>query len=361
MDAGILVNGDLLRTFCCEVFERLGVPHEDARIAADVLVEADLRGVSTHGVAALPAYAAALRQTGGVNPRPAISVVRDRLATAVLDGDGGLGHVVAVQAMRACIAKAKTVGIGSVAVRNSTHFGMAAYFAMMALPEEMIGFCTTNVEPVIVPPGGVDAVIGNNPQAYAIPAGECFPLVLDLAHSTVAGGKISLAARTGRSIPEGWAVNETGEPVTDPVAVLADPRLTPAGGAKGYALTVVMEALSGVLTGARFGMQLPGGHIVEQGVGHFFWAMRIDEFIEVADFKLRMDDLIGQMKQARPRSGVERIYVPGERGFIARAHRIAHGIPLAGPIWRDLETLAQDLGVSAPPVNANTGDPARRD
>jgi LDH2 family malate/lactate/ureidoglycolate dehydrogenase len=225
---------------------------------------------------------------------------------------------------------------------------MAAYFAMMALPEEMIGFCTTNVEPVIVATGGVDAVIGNNPQAYAIPAGDEFPLVLDLAHSTVAGGKISLAARTGRSIPEGWAVNEAGEPVTDPVAVLADPRLTPAGGAKGYALTVVMEALSGVLTGARFGMQLPGGHIVEQGVGHFFWAMRIDEFIEVADFKSRMDDLIRQMKRARPRPGVERVYAPGERGFIERARRTASGIPLADSIWRDLLHLAQELGIGAP-------------
>lgn len=314
------------------------VPSEDAAIIADVLVETDLRGVTSHGVKLLPYYIEALRRPGQINPRPVIRTLRDAPALVLLDGDRGMGHLVAVRAMRQCLDCAKQTGMAGVGVRNSCHFGMAAYYAMMALPHDMIGFCTTNVEPIMTVFGGVDPVIGNNPQAFAIPAGTAYPIVLDLAHSVVAAGKVGLVP-PGSDLPPGWVVGANGEAVTDPRQALADLRLLPAGGAKGSGLGFVMEILAGVMTGAKFGQALRSGGAVDQEVGHFFWAIDLAALADPVEFKAGVDELVRQIKQSRPVSRLEQVSAPGERGWRERDRRLTTGIPIPIRLWENLKRL----------------------
>ncbi len=338
-----LVSPDRLRDFCRNAFVRVQVPELDAAIIADVLVETNLRGVDTHGVRLLAPYIAALTTPAEITPRPTITTVRESPALALLDGGRGMGQVIAVRAMNACIAKAKTSGVAAVGVRNSCHFGMAAYYAMMALPHEMIGFCTTNVEPIMTAFGGVEPVIGNNPEAYAIPAGEEHPIVIDISHSVVAAGKVIQAAVDGRPLATGWVVDEFGSPVTDAETALQDLRLVPAGAAKGYGLSVVMEALAGVLTGAKFGQALRSTGMVDQEVGHFFWALNISALTDPGEFMTRMDVLIREVRASKTAPDVKQVQLPGERGWRERARRTRGGIPLPAAVWRSLEELAVQL------------------
>jgi LDH2 family malate/lactate/ureidoglycolate dehydrogenase len=343
----LVIHAEPLRHFCTACFVQVGVPEADALIVADTLVEADLRGVHSHGVWWVKGYTERLRR-GGLNPRPRLTIVRETPAMVLLDSDGGMGQVASVAAMRHAIAKASLSGVGVATVRNSNHFGAAAYYAQLAADAGQIGFATTDAEPTMAPWGGAQKlVVGNNPLAYAIPVDEAFTLVLDMAQSVVAWGKIFLAAQRGESIPPTWALDAAGEPTTDPHAAMAGV-LLPVGGYKGYGLALVMQVLSSVLSGATFGPTMPpmADPSTSQGHGHFFLALNIAHFDEPADFRQRMAQVVAEQRAAPLAQGVERIYLPGEIEHEKRQTRLTHGIPLEPYVVNALLAVGDALGVA---------------
>ena len=282
---------------------------------------------------------------GGDNPRPNVHVVTETEATAVVDGDHGLGQVVSKRAMEIAIAKARGAGVGLVGARNTHHFGASAYWAQMALPHDMIGIVTTNGGPIMAPWGGLTRSLCNDAFGVAVPAGEEWPIVLDMATSVVAGGKLDVAIRKGERIPSGWALNLKGEPTNDPREARAG-LLLPMAGYKGYGLTVVFEVLAAVLTGARFARYVqPRTPTEHREIGHFFEAIQVAAFMPVDSFKARVDDLIRQMRSSERAPGVERIFVPGEPEHENRARHLAEGIPMMTTVLEDLQALADRLGV----------------
>lgn len=335
--------------FTARVLSHLGMDEGDARLAGEVLVDADLMGIDSHGIAHLPShgsYAPALRD-GRVNPRPTIRVVRETPATALVDGDGGLGLVTGYRAMRLAIEKAQAAGCGSVAVTNSRHFGAAGYYAMMAVPEEMIGLSMTNAGPWFVPTFAKKKMIGTNPIAVAAPAGTEQPFLCDLATSTVAMGKLEIALREGKAIPPGWALDGEGRPTRDIPTVYREGGLTPLGSTdttssfKGYALGVVVDILTGVLSGAGFSMALT----YSRQVGHFFSAWRIDAFRPAEEFKAMMDEMQRGFRTAEPADPARPVLLPGQREFQVRADRERNGIPLHVSVIKTLDDLADELGL----------------
>jgi L-2-hydroxycarboxylate dehydrogenase (NAD+) len=341
---------DELIAFTARVLSQLGMDPADARLAGEVLVDADLMGIDSHGIAHLPAhgsYAPALRN-GRINPRPQMRVVHETPATALLDGDGGMGLIVGHRAMRLAMEKARAVGVGSVAVRNSRHFGAAGYYAMMAVPEDMIGLAMTNAGPWMVPTYARKKMIGTNPIAVAAPAGSEQPFLCDLATSTVAMGKLEIARREGKPIPPGWALDGAGRPTVDIDTVYREGGLTPIGAEpgtssyKGYALGVVVDILCGVLSGAGYSLMLAGG----RGVGHFFSAWRIDAFRPADEFKEMMDAMQRAFRTAEPADPGRPVLLPGQREFETRAERTRHGIPLHVSVVKSLDDLADTLGVA---------------
>lgn len=345
----MVLQAEALRRFCTAAFRQALMWEEDAALLAETLVEADLRGVHSHGVMLLPRYVRGLK-VGGVNPRPEVKVVVETAAVALVDGDNGMGQMASVKAMELAIEKARRLGVGAVGVRNSNHFGAAAYYAMLALPHDMVGFATTNAPAVMAPWGGVTPTVGNNPFAYAMPAGRERPLVLDMACSTSARGKIRLAAQKGERIPLGWALTKEGEPTEDPHEALAG-LLAPVGGYKGYGLAVIIEALAGVLTGALFARDIPRAGLESSEVfypyhvGHFFGALDIGCFLSIAEYKARMDRLIGQIRSTALAKGVDRVYLPGEIEFEHHERRLREGIPTSYAVVRELKRLAEELGL----------------
>jgi LDH2 family malate/lactate/ureidoglycolate dehydrogenase len=340
-----LVQPARLKQYVESVCRRLGLPPEHGRIMADTLVEADLRGVHTHGVNALPGYARRV-QGGGANLSPQVRVVRDGPAFATVDGDAGLGQVVAHFAMTHAIGKAKQSGIGAVAAGNSSHFGAAAYYAAMALEHDMIGFATTSAGNRIAPIGGKTPVVGNNPLAWAIPANIEMPLLLDMAQSVVAAGKLGMAHRRGERIPIGWALDKAGRPTDDPIAGAAG-LLVPIGGPKGFGLALVMDVLSGALSGAMFGRELAQTHQPGRasGIGHFFMAIDVGQLQPIADFKARVDKMIRDIHESEPAQPGTRLYLPGEIEWRAKRERLERGVPLLASIVDDLKRLADGLGL----------------
>ncbi len=344
--------------FTARVLSHLGMDPADARLAGEVLVDADLMGIDSHGIAHLPAhgsYAPALRD-GRVNPRPNITIVRETPSTALIDGDGGFGVVTGHRAMRLAIEKAKAVGTGSVAVTNSRHYGAAGYYAMMAVPEDMIGLSMTNAGPWFVPTFAKKKMIGTNPIAVAAPAGREQPFLVDMATSTVAMGKLEIALREGKPIPRGWALDGEGRPTEDIPTVYREGGLTPLGSLdttssyKGYALGVVVDILTGVLSGAGYSMAL-GGYGRE--VGHFFAAWRIDAFRPADEFKAMMDEMQRAFRTAEPADPAQPVTLPGQREFTVRADREKFGVPLHISVIKTLDDLADELGVTrARPVVA---------
>lgn len=340
-----LVAPERLRRLCFEAARALEVADEDAAILADNLVEADLRGVHTHGSSLMLGYSRRLR-SGGTKPHGNLTVLSEGPAVATVDGNAGIGQVVAHRAMQLAIAKARESGIGAVSVRNSNHFGAAASYAMLALPDS-IGFATTNAGVRVPPVGGTSAVVGNNPLSYAIPAGSEKPIVLDMAQSVVAAGKLGMALRKGETIPEGWALDTEGNPTRDPQAGLAG-LLLPIGGPKGFGLALAMDALSGALSGGNVGLDLSGPRPDDRpfGVCHYFMAIDIARFVPLDAFKARIDRLIRDTKAARKAPGVAEIFLPGEIEFNLKERRRREGIPLLTSLARDLEGLATELGLS---------------
>ncbi len=343
--AVVRVQPEPLREFCAEVFQRLGVPRVDAEITADTMLAANLRGVDTHGVMRVVFYANKIRG-GVVNPRVDLTPVKETAATALLDGKDGLGQVIAYRAMDLAIRKAKEAGSCFVTVRNSNHLGMCAYYSMMALPHDMIGFTTTNASPRLAPTGGVERLLGNNPWCFAVPAGRRPPVVLDLANSVVAAGKIRIAQKEGRRIPDTWALNKHGEPTTDPQEALQGILLA-IGGYKGYGITLMMDMLTGVLSDSAYGPRVAGLDNVSDfaHVSHSFMALDISAVADVAAFKARMDSYIDEIKSSRKARGAEVIYLPGEIEFLKEQERREKGIPLQPKVAEELRAVGAECGV----------------
>jgi len=343
----LTVARDVLHATVVTIGSALGMPEADARILAESLVEADLRGVHTHGVAALTGYARRLRG-GGVNPTPRVRVTHTRGAITIVDADHGLGQIGSQFAMERAIEAARASGIGAAAVRNSSHFGAAAFYAAMALPHDMIGFATTSAGNRIAPIGGRTPVVGNNPFAWAIPAATERPIILDMAQSVVAAGKIGMAARKGEKIPFGWAMDGQGRPTDDPLAGAAG-LLVPIGGPKGFGLALIVDILCGALSGAALGRELAKPHQPDtpSQIGHFFMAIDVASFTDVASFKARVDGMIRQVHESEPASPGTPLYVPGEIEWRLRERRVSDGIPLLKSIVADLKALADELGLGA--------------
>lgn len=352
------MDAQQLRRFTEQIFQTIGCSDTDSRLAADVLVSADLRGVDSHGVARLPGYVR-LWDHGRLNPQPRIRLVHETPSTAVLDGDRGLGLVVGPAAMKVAIDKARVAGTGWVAVRNSNHFGIAGYHAMLALPHDMIGQAMTHAAPLVAPTFSLDKLLGTNPLAYAIPAGEEPSFVADFASTAVAYGKLELAQRKNQPIPEGWAQDADGQPSTDAHAIRNGGALLPLGtdrehgSHKGYGLGAVVDIFSGVLSGANYGPFVPpfatagfmsASQPVGEGTGHFFGAMRIDAFRPASEFKAHMDHWIRTFRQARAVSG-QQVLIPGDPERHLEDDRLMNGIPLAEPVLQSLTELGERFGI----------------
>jgi LDH2 family malate/lactate/ureidoglycolate dehydrogenase len=337
-----------LHEYACRVLERLDVPAEHGREAAGCLLKAELRGVDSHGLVRLPVYARRI-QRGVVKARPNIRVVSTTGATALVDGDNGLGPVVAAHAMDVALDLARQYGTGFVGVRHSNHFGPAAYYVEKAIAAACIGLAISNAPPNMAPFGGRTRFLGTNPLAIGIPAGREAPLIFDASTSVVARGKIIVAAQTGKAIPEGWALDPEGHPTTDANLALAGAVL-PFGGPKGSALSFIIDIACGVLTGAAFASHLNTLEDLSavQNVGHVLAAMRTDLFMSHDDFRNRMDAVVGMLKAAPPGPGVDRVLVPGEIELANEARAREQGIELAPEIATELASFGESLGVPFP-------------
>lgn len=331
------ISPNHLRDSVVAIFAGNGLPRADAVVVADSLVDADLRGVSSHGVVRVPTYVKGLRD-GSINPRPDLRLLFDEGSRALVDGDNGMGQVGSQRAMDEAVARARAHGMGAVGLRASRHCGAMAYWANQALSANCIGIATTNAGLNMAPTGGRERIVGNNPLAIAVPTNLPWPMVLDMATSVVAGGKLDVAAIRGEKIPLGWATDAAGNPTDDPV-IARKGLLLPVGGPKGYGLAIMLDVLAGVLTGARF-----GGGLGPPGSGQFFLALAIEGFMPVSEFKARMDELIGQLHNSELAPGSERIYVPGEIEHEKADARRRDGIPLEAAIIDQLNTLVGEVG-----------------
>ena len=350
---GGAVDAEKLTNFTTKVLQKMEVPEEDARITARMLVEADLRGVDTHGVGRLKPFYVKRIQLGIINVKPKPKVFSQTPATATMDGDQGLGFVIGHHAMMEAIHRAEKTGAGFVAVRNSTHFGAAASYAMMALPYDMIGISMASTTPLVVPPGSTVRGVGTNPLAVAVPAGRKPPFVLDMATSVVAAGKLAIAQRKGTPLPEGWIIDKEGKPITDPAKISwADVGFLPLGGTpqmgsyKGFGIAVLVEILCGVLSGSAAGLLVevkPGTE--GNAADHFFGALRIDGFLPVDKFKKAMDEMIEAYEALPKAGGVDRIYLAGGVEQEIEKQRRSNGIPLHPTIVTSLQELAEELGI----------------
>jgi LDH2 family malate/lactate/ureidoglycolate dehydrogenase len=344
---GIAVDAQKLKAFVVEVLEKAGVTSENAQIAAEVLVTADMRGTRTHGVRQLNRYVNQINR-GGINTRADIQVTRSGPTWALVDGHAGLGVVTAYKAMKLAMAKASSDFVGVVSVRNSNHLGAAGYYANMCLARDMIGLVMTNADPTMSVPGSVGRVLGTNPLAYAFPAGRERSVTLDIATSTVSGVKIEQAAGEGKAVPEGWIVDRHGCPTTDPAALAAGGAHLPVGGYKGYGLALMVEILTGVLTASAVMDEIqsfaryPGE---PSNVAHFFLAINIGAMVPVSEFKARLDTVVGKIRSSPRAQGVQHIYLPGELEAVEEEKAKTQGVRLDEATLLDLKLLAQDLKI----------------
>ena len=344
----VRVHANDLRNTAASIFEKLNVPPEDAWLAADVLVTADLRGVESHGVSnMLREYVAGYNQ-GQINPNPRWRVVRESLATANVDSDAGLGIIVAPKVMEIAIDKARNTGVGMVTISNGRHLGMAAYHAMMALKHDMIGVCMTGCPPIVLPTFGAESRIGTNPIAVAAPAKEEPPFVFDAASSVVAGNKIRIAQRLGIMLPAGWVGDDDGNPIMEAIETPPTYQLLPLGSTreggshKGYGLACVVDILSGILSGTGFGM-VPG----RPNFSHFVGAYNIEAFTDVDRFKDLMDDFLRSLKATPPAPGHERVLVAGQPEWETQKERLANGIPLHKEVIQWFEDICSEMDIPA--------------
>ncbi|TKC19461.1 Ldh family oxidoreductase [Robertmurraya kyonggiensis] len=352
-----IVDVNNLRSFTEEVLRKVGIDEDNVLLISDVLVDADLRGVHSHGVQNLPRWARGFLN-GHLIRDPIFEEVTDNGPIATIDAQGTLGVIASNFAMDLAIDRAKKYGIGIIGVKNSSHFGPAAYYTMKALQHKQIGYCTTNGPAVMAPWGGKEALLSNNPFSYAIPAGEEPPIVLDMACSVSARGRIRMMARENETLPEGWAITKDGEPTVDPREAV-EGTVLPFGGYKGYGIAVINEILSAALTGALFSFEVGGiskgpaeselqKHEQEAwGCGHVFGAIDINRFGNGEAFQSRVAYLIKALKQSPTAKGVERIYLPGEIEYDLKQNRMKDGIPLPASTIELINSFAiEEIGIT---------------
>ncbi len=360
----VLVDAKLLEQFVVTVFTILGLTEANARDAAAVLVKSDIYGIESHGVPRLAGYVRRLK-SGDVQANPEVEVVRELPSTALVDGANGLGMIVGQRAMEVAIHKANDTGAGFVSVRNSSHFGIAGFYARMALEHDMIGFCMTNVGSggSTPPTGGRTGFFGTNPIAVAAPTNTPPAFVMDFATTVVASGKLQIAQRRNQEVPLGWIINGNGVPSTNPAERHGGGYILPLGGLKetsghkGYGLLLLVDILSGVLSGAAVGataskLTMDGAEAERarsdgagDNTGHFFGALRVDGFRPVEEFKAEMDEMFRVIRSSEKLPGWERIYVHGETEWEAERDRLANGIPLDLPTYQSLEGVSADLNI----------------
>jgi LDH2 family malate/lactate/ureidoglycolate dehydrogenase len=355
----ISIKVDTLQEFTASVFNRLGVPAEDAKIAADILIVADQRGIASHGLQRLIRYTNGLK-TGVMKPIADIKVLKETPNTLLISGGDGLGQVIGYKAMKLVIEKALGNNVALAAVRDSNHYGIAGYYAMMALEHDLIGFSITNSAPLVVPTYGKNAIMGTNPISVAIPADKERPFVLDMACSTTTRGTLEVYAREGKPLPITWATDELGNPTQDAPRVLANfvdkkgGGLLPLGGAeeengghKGYGLCLAIDILCGVLAGSAFGSNLYAKKDAPAKVSHLFGAIKIDAFIELSLFKSIMDKYIKTIRNSEKAPGKDRIFVHGEKEFELYEQQ-KEEVCLYYKVVEELRKIGEETNVEAP-------------
>jgi len=352
---------DMMERFMVDVFKGVGVPEADARVCADVLITADKRGIDSHGAGRLKSiYYDRIVKDRIQEPVTRFEVVRDQAATAVVDGHNGMGMVIARRCMEMAIAKARTYGLGMVVARNSTHYGIAGYYTLMACEAGMIGLTGTNARPSIAPTFGVENMLGTNPLVFGMPTDEPFAFTNDYATSITQRGKIELYAREGRSLKQGWVIDRDGQSKTDSAAVLQDlikgtAALTPLGGIgedmggyKGYGYATVVEILSAALQQGAFLKQLLGienGKKVPYRLGHFFMAVNVEAFTDLAAFKKTTGDILRALRASQRAPGAERIYTCGEKEYRVGLERKDKGVPLNAVLQKEMLAMRDELGL----------------
>ncbi|MGA1794702.1 MAG: Ldh family oxidoreductase [bacterium] len=357
----VWVDFDTVERFMVDVFKGVGVPEDDARICADVLITADKRGIDSHGVGRLKTIYYDRIRAGIQSPVTDFEIVREGPTTMVVDGHNGMGHLISKKAMDLAIQKAGTYGMGMVAVRNSTHYGIAGYYVLMAARAGMIGITGSNARPSVAPTFGVENVLGTNPLTFGMPTDEEFPFVLDCATSLAQRGKIELYGRAEKEIPPGWVVDREGKTRIDTHQILKDlvegkAALAPLGGIgeetagyKGYGYATVVEMLCAALQGGSFLRMLSGvrdGKKVPCPLGHFFIAINIAHFTDVASFAKTAGDILREIRASRKMPGQERIYTAGEKEFLAWKERKDKGVPINKNLQREILQMQQDLGLT---------------
>lgn len=350
-----------LEMFMKDVLICMNVPNKDAEVIADVLIEADKRGIDSHGIGRFkPIYIGRLDE-GTLNPITKIDIVKDNFAAAVLDANNGFGHVASKYAMEIAINKAKIYGMGMVTVKNSSHYGIAGYYATMATKAGMIGITGTNARPSIAPTFGVENMLGTNPLTFGIPSDEDFDFILDCATSTSQRGKIEKYAREGKELPKGWVIDHFGQSETDPNKVLkdlikGDAALTPLGGMgeelggyKGYGYATVVEILSAALHGGPFLRALTGmdndGSKVPYRLGHFFMAINVEHFVDLGEFKKHTGNILRELRTSQKAPGCERIYTAGEKEYLAYMERKDKGAPVDKVLMDQIIGLKKRFGL----------------
>ena len=336
-----------LQAFIDRVMRACGFPQADAATIARLMTEADIRGSDGHGVFRIPHYVKRIR-SGGMNLKPNIRIVSERKAQALLDGDNGMGHLVMAKATEIAIAKAKETGVAWVGARCSNHAGPAALYAQMPMAHDMIGLYAAVGNANHVPPwGGTDMLLSTNPIAIAVPCGKRPPIVLDMATTTAAYGKVKMAQQRGEQMPVGWMIDKQGNPLTDPNRA-SEGFLMPIGGAKGYGLALMLGLLAGTLNGAAMGkdvVDFTSDHVTPTNTGQFIIALDIAAFADVAAFKSDADDIFDQMKGSRTMGGVSEVKLPGENAWTIAQERRAKGVPLGPELVKALNATAKELGV----------------
>ena len=357
LDDIVYLEHKILKSFMKDVFIGLEVPDEDAEIIADVLINSDLRGIDSHGIQRCKMYYDRIRE-GIYNPKTEIEVVNDNITTAVIDGHCGMGHVIAYKAMKMAIEKAKRYGLGAVACKNSTHFGFAGYYSLMAIQEGMIGFVTTNTRPAVPPTFGVEPMLGTNPLTYGAPTDEAFPFLMDAATSIIQRGKVEVYNRIHKPLPSGLIISDNGNSKTDPEVVLnkllnRSAALLPLGGEgestsghKGYGYATFAEILSAALQDGIFLRDTAG--IEENGqkrlkVGHFFLAINIGNFLPVTRFKEVAGNIMRELRSSKLAPGKNKIFTAGEKEHFSEIERKESGIPINKSLQEDIKIMQGEL------------------
>lgn len=356
-----IIKPEELKLFLISVFKKIGCNEYDSQLAADVLLSADLRGIDSHGAARLKGYIA-LWEKGRINTKPNFKIVREKNSTATLDADGALGLISAPKAMEIAIEKAGNHGSGWVSVCNSNHFGIAAYHAMKAIEKNMIGYAVTNASPLVAPAHSKERMLGTNPVCYAIPAGKYQPVVIDMATSAAANGKLEIAQRKKNQITQGWVQTADGNTSTDPDELKKGGSLLPLGSTenlgfhKGYALSSMVDIFSGVLSGANYGPWVPPfvsfidvlPDLPGKGIGHFLGAWQVDGFRDIESYNKNIENWIERFKKSAPIDKNNPVLIPGEPEHFCYLQRIGNGIPVIENVVNDLKGIAEKYSLQHP-------------